>query len=489
MLILSKKNIMSFALRYYGIFFWSLIFILLFIKFYLATPLDQELFLSNYKFFTPDSFDWLANGIRFFDSNETSVRQPALSLIIHMLYNLKILYLLPLLNQIVLGLFLLYIFRITYHLLQNRFISYFIVLVLMWNYFIQSFSLLILADLYAMTLIVMAFYYLVNNNCKISFLLLGISWTFQNFSPFLIPAWVIYMFLISKPRLEKKYVINILKNLAINGLIFALPNGIYLLYKWFRYGDPLYTSVMQFQLIDPNFNSMLYYFINSFSVFGLIIFILPLFYIFNQKIQVDKKLFLFMIISSIITLVFWIVLYEWNDRRFLIYLFPFVYPLFGLMIKIILDIKNNIKLGSIFKLVVIFILFFYPSYFSTSHALFGNLIPLSNSERIILSLDNTNSIGSYPLSVVIDRGKEEFPVFLRNLNALYAEVYGLRHVNRNTSNGFFNEYKAEILNQKENILSKNEFCNSKNLSLYELNAISLIVINKSIYKTNIIIQC
>ncbi|MFN4152901.1 MAG: hypothetical protein ACK4IX_18300, partial [Candidatus Sericytochromatia bacterium] len=195
------------------------------------------------------------------------------------------------------------------------------------------------------------------------------------------------------------------------------------------------------------------------------------------------------IISSIITLVFWIVLYEWNDRRFLIYLFPFVYPLFGLMIKIILDIKNNIKLGSIFKLVVIFILFFYPSYFSTSHALFGNLIPLSNSERIILSLDNTNSIGSYPLSVVIDRGKEEFPVFLRNLNALYAEVYGLRHVNRNTSNGFFNEYKAEILNQKENILSKNEFCNSKNLSLYELNAISLIVINKSIYKTNIIIQC
>ncbi len=474
---------------YFHVIFWIIIFVLLCIKFYLVTPLNQDLFLSNYKFFTPDSYDWIANGVRFLDSNETSVRQPALSLIIHVLYNLEILYLLPLLNQIVLAIFLFYIFKITFHLLKNKFISYFIVLVLMWNYFIQSFSLLILADLYAMTLITMSFYYLIKNRISLSFLLIGLSWAFQNFSPFLVPAWIMYLFLVDRPRLEKEYIFETFKKLVVNLVIFALPNGIYLVYKWIRYGDPLYTGVIQFQLIDPNLNSMLYYFINSFSVFGLIIFILPFFYIFQKQISIDRKHFLFMMVSIVITLVFWTVLYEWNDRRFLIYLFPFVFPLVALMIKQIVDLQNKINFSHILKLIFVFILFFYPSYFSTSHALFGNLIPLSNSERIILSLDNTSSIGSYPLSVVIDRGNEKFPIFLRNINALYAEVYGLRHANRNTSNGFYNEYKQEILNQKENILNKNKFCNNKNLSVYELNSISLIVINKSIYKVNVITDC
>lgn len=479
----------KFLINYFHILFWIIIFVLLFIKFYLVTPLNQDLFLSNYKFFTPDSYDWIANGVRFFDSNETSVRQPALPLIILVLYKLNILYLLPLLNQIMLGLFLFYIFKITFRLLKNKLISYFIVLVLMWNYFIQSFSLLILADLYAMTLITISFYYLIKNRINLSFFLLGLSWTFQNFSPFLIPAWIMYLLLVDRPRFEKKYIVKIFRNLLVNILIFALPNGIYLVYKWIRYGDPLYTGVIQFELIDPNLNSILYYFINSFSIFGLVIFIFPFFYIFKKKIGIDKKNFLFIISSSVITLFFWTILYEWNERRFLIYLFPFVFPLFGLMIKSLVNLQHKIKIWNVLKLVIVFILFFYPSYFSTSHALYGNLIPLSNSERVIISLDNINSMGSYSLSIVTDRGNEHFPIFLGNINSLYAEVYALRHVNRNTPNVIFNEYKAEILNQKEKIFNQKEFCNNKNLSVYELNSISLIVINKSIYRVNIITNC
>lgn len=309
---------------------WFSIILFSFLKVYFITPVDlnNDNFLETYKYFTPDSYDWLVNGKYLFVHEDITYRQPGLPLIIKLLMSINLLGLLPLINHIVLLIFLYSTYQVSLLINPHRnrkYLALFLIYILFTNYYLQYFTNLILADIYAFTFISLAFYFLFKNQWKLSYLFLGISWLFQNFAPVLIPVFMIYSLFVQHNR--KKIIIKRLTEFVVYGIVFLLPCSWWLIYKTINFGNPFYTKVAQFELLAPNFNSINYYVFNSLAIYGFILCFILIYFLVRTKDFWTNKMLISFIISIFITFIFWVVLYEWNDRRFLLYFMPFYMPL------------------------------------------------------------------------------------------------------------------------------------------------------------------
>ncbi len=336
----------------------------LFIKYLLITPMvgDIDGFLDIYKFTYSDSFDWIANGVRFLENDSITFRNLGLPLIISILNRLGAIYLLPLINQ---GIFFLMISSIYYSvksMTKNLRISLAIALLVFFNYSLNLGSNYILADFYAVAFIATSICFLIRNKWYLSFLSLTVSMLFQNFGYYLFILWILYYIYLFRNQIIKS--VKDLRNNLYKLFIIFLPSILALLvilpwhlYKFLEFNSFFYTKVTQFELIKPNIANTIFYIFNTHTFFGFVMIILLgllLLSFFKHREILKNRQFIFLVSGFLITWVFWVHLYDWQDRRFLVYLTPWIYLILGYLVNKYISRIRNIIFFTVLVLIIYF---------------------------------------------------------------------------------------------------------------------------------------
>lgn len=431
---------------------WFGIAALCFARAALATvPGDNHTFIAGYTYFTNDSYDWIANGIGLFSDVPYSVRNVGLSLIIRVLYFANSLWLLPFVNQLAFLLLLWSIVEITKQVTQRRWTGYVVLALLMWNYSVQQFSLLILSDYYALAFVALATVWILRKKFALSSAALAVSALFQNFAFFLYPLWFVAIAYYLRPQLRqrrlKQFLIALVPLVAIQ-----LP---WLIYKFVTFGSPLFSRSDQFALLRPNLNSMGFYLVNGYSLFGLVAVLAVLGYIWKRP-RFTRPI-LFLAANLVIAGLFWLVVYEWNDRRFLLYLLPFIYPLFGY--GLLQLFPGRVKLWQPLLLVLLA----FPSFISLGSALRYNYLPLTPWQGVEFSVQIESNNQAF-INLPVKRAAAEPTIF----QAVYP---ALREVIKDRQNRPFPTTKHhtyfETLKQRFNPTLR-KFCGTFGGSYYVL---------------------
>ena len=309
--------------RNFSKIFFSLIAIFLLIK---ACFLIYPNLNISYPFLAPDSYDWIANGLHYggYDVN-FSFRPPALPLIIALLDSLGILELLPVLNQLALFLILL----VFYMMIARRFsplTGIVTTAIVFFNFFLQNLSLYILADTYALLFMLAGcYFYMEAENDEKRYLSaslsLCVSYIFQSAVIFVIPAIILH-YLVFRRRAR----LTVCLRAVLPPLLLI---GGWLVWKRIQFGTFLGYGTQQLKLLKLHFDSLFFYLINTVSVLGVLVFLLVVFGLFVCALLKDKRIIHYMYLNvmlSVSWVIFWVFLYTWNDRRFIIYLMFFILP-------------------------------------------------------------------------------------------------------------------------------------------------------------------
>jgi len=287
----------------------------------------------TYPFLAPDSYDWIANGLHYegYDVN-FSLRPPGLPLLIAILDSAGIVTLLPVLNQLI----LLGLFIIAHRILAARFdrvAAMLVTVAIFFNFFLQNISLYILADLYAVFFILAGYAsyagaadnqrkYIVASACW------SISFLFQYAVVCVVPAALIH-FLFFRRKIAPR--------IALLALIppIALVGG-WMLYKRICFGSFLYSGVQHVELLKLHFTSVLFYLVNTISVLSVPLFLLLLLGVALWIARGGERQSDFLMLNAFLAIgwcVFWVMLYTWNDRRFILYLLFFLTPCIAIALR------------------------------------------------------------------------------------------------------------------------------------------------------------
>lgn len=463
-------------LRYIEFAFWSGLTTFLLAKYFLVTPLNKD-FLDKYKYVSSDSYDWIANGIRLFENDNITFRNPALSLMIKLLNGTHSLFLLPLLNQFVFLALIVTIFLTIKKITNRKLYAYLITIIVACNYNLQIFSLYILSDLYAILFIAIAIYFFIGNKYKLAFFALGFSALFQNFSFFLLPVFGLFY-------LYKNYYTNLkvrkiskkdLTKLFTEGftllIYFFNFNVFWFIYKYIKFGSPLYTGVTQFGLLKLHFDSLFFYGVNFIIIFGTAIVLFMILVTVYRKLifkSLENNLIIF---SGLVTVSFWVLFYDWNDNRFLLYTAPFIYVLLGVLIR---NIKN-LKI-----LVVLALISIYPTFIATKGFFNYNYIPITHDKGIELPI----KVVDFSADLVLDPALKDNGNTIWNFTLL-GELIDKNDYNIQSKDTRFYDYK--------NILSSNDIKNNliceqelSGVDKYIFNSVLLIEENKQLSNLQVI---
>lgn len=479
------------------ILFWVGISVLLLLKFLLATKLTDNIeFLRTYKFVNPDSYDWIANGMRLFESNEITFRNPGLVFIIKILSSLNLLCLLPFINEVVWGGILYIVFKITRNLVKNSIFPYVIVLIMFLNYSLQGFSHYILADYYAIFFVAISAFHFLKGNSAMAFLFLGFSCLFQNFGYFLLPVWFIFTYCcdenilklrnLSKVRQFTKYLKKNIFRLMYYLVLFLNLNLLWFAYKFIIFGNPLHTKILQFELLTLNFNSTLFYSVNFYTVFGIPFFIFLWFVIFKFRDYKRNLKVIFVLASYMVTFVFWCLVYEWNDRRFLLYLIPFFYPVFGL----ILDkyfIQLPIKYFTMFLLLAVYSTTISLGWFFNAYTL-----ALTNWDRIVFTRysEDRGELCHFDIKFPVCYEHDQYSIksIIVAVSPSFIQLVKNRDYYKESYETRFSEYER-ILNSKS-MRKDSSLCEiNDSIFFYEIEAISLILDKDMLSEDSEIYHC
>lgn len=342
------------------------VFVLIKVRF-----VSHDEFLLNYPYFTSDSLQWFSDALNIFESNDIAFRNPGLVFLIKILNFFNVTSLLPYINHLVLFILLVTIYKTSRIISKSTIGSFLISLALFANFTVQDFTNYVLADLYAVTFIAVGLYSLIKRRYYRSMSLFIISMYFQNYAYFLLG--ILSVFLAAKAYKNPKVALNYLKTYKIGMFLFIIafiPLALFHVYKFILFKNPFYTSVAQFELIKPNVDSCFFYFINTiglFGILGILVIAFIVFYLLKRRKSADRSV-LIVISYYAITFIFWFVLYDWNDRRFILYLVPAFYPLALLLIQYL-----KIYIGS--KVVLIIsLLCFLPSFINIQSYAVDNLL-------------------------------------------------------------------------------------------------------------------
>jgi len=480
-----------FRSKYFGYVFWGIIAVLLFLKFVLITNFGDEDFLRTYKFFSADSYDWIANGVRLFQNDDITFRPPGLPILIKILYSLKILFLLPLVNQVIFFLILLMVFKLTGLFTKKDYIQYFVVMYSFLNYGLQSFANYILADYYTILLITISLYVLLKGRYGRAFVFLGISLLFQNFPFFLFPIW--YAFVVySKyilPLKGEKYeslftsssFLKILKDSVLYFLMFINVNIFWYLYKYLKFGNPIYSKLDYFSLIEPNLNSLFFYSINTYTLFGILALIAFGYIAFNIKkfLKTDRILLL---AGTFITCFFWIIIYDWNDRRFLLYLIPFLFPIIAIVLDYVIK-KINVKY------LAVLLISLYPSFLSNSHFFNFTSVPVTPDKSLVFEVHvDERSKGSISFPLHLIKTTDDSRKLVTILNPTCIELFQNSTYYRQDMGNYYSTYSTWI-NENQEKIDEDRCIEIEEYSSFQMNSILLITQNKTTEDVEIRFDC
>ena len=476
--------------------FWVGIVILLILKFLLTSNLHGNFeFLRTHKFMTSDSYDWIANGVDLFKSPEITFRNPGLAIIIKILFMLNKLSFLPLLNQVVFGGIMFVIFKILSKLVKHEVTPYIAVSLIFANYSLQNFSYYLLADYYAIFLILVSVLFLFKDKINLSLLFLGFSLIFQNFAYFLIPVWFGFIYIKEQKVSELKDLFNIYRifvymksnflKLTTRLLILLNFNLFWFAYKYYKFGDPLYTKILQIGFLSPNFNSILFYFVNLYTLYGILFFILIWFLIIKFKDYKRNIKMLFLSVCFLITLIFWVIFYNWNDRRFLLYLLTFFYPIIGYIFDRYF-VKLNLK-----WLITVSIIIVYSTTISLGCFFNSSVIPLTNWDRIIfqgyiIEEDYDQYFIKFPIH--LDHDRYSIKSVVAAVNPTFAQLVYNSKSNKFNKDTNFSKYERIIFNRSSR--KEEELCGRSNaIFFYELSSISRIFNKELLDNESLKYQC
>ncbi|MBN1617745.1 hypothetical protein JW887_00175 [Candidatus Dojkabacteria bacterium] len=375
-----KELIKANYLKIIEYFLWSLWIAITIFK--LINIVNVSNFLNTYKFFSPDSYDWISNGIHLFSEKYITVRNPGLPLIIKFLWSLNLMFLLPYINHIFLGLLFYYISKILNILNVSKVSKIVCMSILFFNYYLNDYANYILTDVYCIALISMSLFVLLKKNWYFAFFILGIGSLFQNFPLFLAPFWYLYWFIDQeKWKFINSDILAILKKSVLFVLVTLIPVLPWFIYKFIIWGNPLYTKVAQFSLLKLHYNTVIYYAIAILKVFSVpligLLLINTLSDIRNailRKFKNVRKQYFFYL-GSFFVLFFWVFLYDWSEVRFLFYLIPFIIPLFSFSID---SLKENMKIA----LIILLPILLFPVYIRSELFSMWYQFPITNDDHI-----------------------------------------------------------------------------------------------------------
>ncbi|RJP74840.1 MAG: hypothetical protein C4522_22280 [Desulfobacteraceae bacterium] len=279
----------------------------------------------TYPFKSFDSYQWISDALLYAGYNiDISYRNPGLPILIALLMKIGFPNLLPVLSQLLLVVFFIYLTCFLRRYFEDGIVAV-TILFFFFNFSIQTFFDYVLADQWAVTLQLIAIYYLSgvkeNRLYLIPFVIFAsLSFLFQFAVGFLLPAFVIYFIFECRHviRNEKRFYALSFVTVCLALAIIA-PN---LIYKWIRFGTPFYSQVNPFQLVQFHLFGIPYYGINYVSFFGLPVAVFSIYGMFTSLAKRD--IWILIHIGVLSSFLFWILFYTWLDVRFLLYFLPFL---------------------------------------------------------------------------------------------------------------------------------------------------------------------
>lgn len=402
----------------------------------------------TYPFLSSDSYDWIANGLHYAGYNvDFSFRPIGLPLLIALLEKINLLNFLPFFNQTVLFLILVFLYK-TVRIFLEKIPSLLATILFFFNFFLQNMSLYILADIYAVLFIVIGtYFYLKARENQKHYIWASLFWSlsfwFQYaFAYFAVGA--LLHFLIYRRKINFKFL----------GLSLIFPllfiAGL-LIYKEVAFGSFFYSGVNHASLFIFHLDSIGSYLINVVAVLGIIPFIIFLI----SFVKLGKKLFLkenelvnFSLVSMAAWILFWVFLYDWNDRRFVVYLIPFLFAFLAIGLA---DLLKSFKIGGYFKKVAVAFIFL-AAVWNTSlpYKSFLALNTLKITEKLSIKFGTSFNESTHNSNIILSS-------FSLEKGHDYPNALNLMNLNRNRSG----EKNSEI----ENIQRISNLVKEKNLAI------------------------
>lgn len=461
--------------------------VLLFYRSFLIT--DPSRFLETYKYFTSDSYDWIVNGIYYFKDSSISLRNPGLPLIIKPLWGLNLLWLLPYINAVAFIVLIFTVNRSVNYLTGSIKISILVSVIMFLNFELLDFSKYILADLYAVLFIALALHFALTSRKNLTYLFLGISTLFQNFAYFIFVVWFVLSLIdiLSKSkenwRIDRQLLITTFKTMSGYLLMFLLPLIPIYIYKTLAFGDPIYSGVSQFDLLRINLNSLFYYTVSIIDLYTMPVLLLcalaGVYYIKNKKVYYYR----YLLSGLLIAIAFWVFAYDWNDKRFMLYLLPFLYLMLGdgffYLSKLL---RNNILIRN--GVIVLFAITALIQGFTPASSFFvADEIVILPSYKIVVSSGFQEGYGTYLIRDFSFRRNTHLEVL--EVTPFIQEKVGSRYFKTEPNNY---SYYNDIMNDRLDTNNKS-FCikPSEAIDFYTLN--SVMKINKGYTLADLTIQC
>lgn len=293
-----------------------------------ALPVVRSLLVADlswcYPYVTSDSWDWIANGLSWSGENVSNAwRPPGLPLLIAALFKLGLLSWLPVVNFVVLGLTT----AALYLLLRERH-GVWISACASWFFFandyVQDLTKYVLADIYCTLFIVLAALFFARaardpRHYRTSALLLGVGFLFHNATVVAGIGFAVAFFLTRRGDLRRREVWLGLGGAALIAGGWTVARG---LHYHLNPGGPRHgvEALLYFSAENVRF-----YAIAGPALLGLAI--LPLYAAgFARLVARDfpDRTWRASVVPPLGALaVFWLLFYNWADKRFLYYLFPF----------------------------------------------------------------------------------------------------------------------------------------------------------------------
>lgn len=255
---------------------------------------------------------------------------------------------------------------------------------------IQQSNYLGLYDLLASFVITLAAFIFITRkkNSKLNIILialiLGLAGLIQYSGLFALP-FIAFLILFDKEISLRERIINISVLTTVSGIVF----GSFLLYRYIKFGDPLYSNVEHLGYLKAGISNIWFYIFSSLAFFKLPAVVVATLGIKKTIRDKSQLKFIFILLPSILFFVF---LYIWGDWRFMTYFIPIVYLFFcnGLIL-----VYNFLKT---YRLLLI------PAYLAFAIFVIYNSLYLNGNFGVATSLNNITE-----LEVTYNNG---FPTYL-----------------------------------------------------------------------------
>jgi hypothetical protein len=293
-----------------------------------ALPVVRSLLVADlswcYPYITSDSYDWIANGLSWAGENvAASWRPPGLPLLIAALFKLGLLAWLPVVNVAVLGVTT----AALYLLLRERHGAW-ISACASWFFFandyVQDITKYLLADIYCTLFIVLAALFFVRaardpRHYRTSALLLGVGFLFHNATIVAGFGFAVAFLLMRRRDLRRREVWQGLCGAAFLAGGWTVARG---LHYHLNPGAPRHGVEA---LLCFSAENVRFYAIAGPALLGLLI--LPLYgagFLRLAARDFPDSAWRAGVVAPLVALAaFWLFFYNWADKRFLYYLFPF----------------------------------------------------------------------------------------------------------------------------------------------------------------------